>query len=144
MGKKRASKPNIEQIAKTRFGYDSLRPGQAEAIQSVLDGHDTLAVMPTGSGKSAVYQLAAHVIPGVTVVICPLVAPQQDQVESIARHDVGDAALVNSTLKTKEREAAFAELEAGDLEFLFLAPEQFNNPETFDRLQTAQPSFMQE
>jgi ATP-dependent DNA helicase RecQ len=138
MGKRR--RHNLQQIAQERFGYDSLRPGQEAAVRSILEGHDTLAVMPTGAGKSAIYQLAAYLIPGATVVVSPLVALQQDQVASIAAQDVGEAAVVNSTLKTSEREAAFAELEAGDLEFLFLAPEQFNSPETLDRLQAAQPS----
>lgn len=137
----RKSKPkDLQKIAQARFGYDHLRPGQIAALQSILDGHDTLAVMPTGSGKSAIYQMAAYLLPGATVIVSPLVALQQDQVESIARHDVGEAALVNSTLNSGEREAAFAELEAGDLEFLFLAPEQFSNPETLDRLQAVSPS----
>lgn len=136
----RKSKKDLHKIAQERFGYDSLHPGQIAALQSILDGHDTLAVMPTGSGKSAIYQMAAYLMPGATVIVSPLVALQQDQVDSIAHHDVGEAALVNSTLKTGEREAAFAELEAGDLEFLFLAPEQFSNPETIDRLQAVQPS----
>ncbi|MBD2092131.1 RecQ family ATP-dependent DNA helicase [Microcoleus sp. FACHB-1515] len=137
----RQSKPkDLQKIAQERFGYDGLRPGQIAALQSILDGHDTLAVMPTGSGKSAIYQMAAYLMPGATVIVSPLVALQQDQVDSIAHHDVGEAALVNSTLNTAEREAAFSELEAGDLEFLFLAPEQFSNPETLDRLQAVSPS----
>lgn len=140
MPKKRSAQPDLQKIAHDRFGYDQLRPGQFAAIQSVLDGHDTLAVMPTGSGKSAIYQLAAYLIPGATVVVSPLVALQHDQVEAIADHDIGDAAVVNSTLNAGDREAAFADLEAGDLEFLFLAPEQFSNPETLERLQVVQPS----
>jgi ATP-dependent DNA helicase RecQ len=131
---------NLEQIAKKRFGYTELRPGQKVAIQSVLEGHDTLVIMPTGSGKSAIYQIAAYVIPGSTVVISPLIALQRDQVNAIADQDIGDAALVNSTLNTTEREEAFEQLEEGDLEFIFLAPEQFNQPETLDRLQAAKPS----
>lgn len=140
MPKKRSAQPDLQKIAQDRFGYDGLRPGQLAAIQAVLDGHDTLAVMPTGSGKSAIYQMLAYLIPGASVIVSPLIALQQDQVESIGRHDVGDAALVNSTLNAAEREAAFVELEAGDLEFLFLAPEQFRNPETLDRLKAVQPS----
>ena len=140
MPRKRSAQPDLQKIAQDRFGYDRLRPGQVAALQSILDSHDTLAVMPTGSGKSAIYQMAAYLLPGATVIVSPLVALQQDQVESIAAHQVGEAALVNSTLKPSEREAAFAELEAGDLEFLFLAPEQFSNPETLDRLQSVQPS----
>ncbi|NJN85709.1 MAG: RecQ family ATP-dependent DNA helicase [Leptolyngbyaceae cyanobacterium SL_7_1] len=131
---------NLNQVAQKRFGYKELRSGQEEAIRSVLAGKDTLAVMPTGSGKSAIYQLAAFLIPGCTVVVSPLVALQRDQVKSIAQQDVGDAALVNSTITAADRQEAFEQLEDGDLEFLFLAPEQFNNPETLERLEAAKPS----
>lgn len=68
-----------------RFGYESFRAGQEAAIQALLNGHDTLAVMPTGSGKSAIYQIAGLLIPGSTVVISPLIALQRDQVELIVQ-----------------------------------------------------------
>nr|WP_199305678.1 ATP-dependent DNA helicase RecQ [Pseudanabaena sp. FACHB-2040] len=130
----------MSQVAKTRFGFDELRPGQTSAIQSALQGHDTLVVMPTGSGKSAIYQIAAFLIPGATVVVSPLIALQRDQVQAIAQQKVGDAAVLNSTLSEAERQETFEDLVEGDLEFLFLAPEQFNNPETLEQLQAAQPS----
>ncbi|NEQ32935.1 MAG: ATP-dependent DNA helicase RecQ [Leptolyngbya sp. SIO4C5] len=130
----------IQQVARKTFGYEDLRPGQAEVIQAVLDGDDTLAVMPTGSGKSAIYQIAALLIPGATVVISPLIALQQDQLEAIEEQDIAGAAVVNSTLSVAEREAAFTDLENQDLEFIFLAPEQFNNAETLTQLQAAKPS----
>lgn len=137
---KRSNKQQIRQIARERFGYESFRAGQEAAIKALLDGHDTLAVMPTGSGKSAIYQIAGTLIPGSTVVISPLIALQRDQVESIARKDVGEAAVVNSTVPTAERQEVFEALEEEKLEFLFLAPEQFNNPETLERLQNSKPS----
>ncbi len=137
---KRQSVQRVRQIALKRFGYDSLRPGQEEAIMAVINGHDTLAVMPTGSGKSAIYQIAACLIPGATVVISPLLALQQDQVESIQERDAGGAAVVNSTVSKAQGEEAFEDIEAGELEFLFLTPEQFNNPETLERLHNSQPS----
>jgi ATP-dependent DNA helicase RecQ len=137
---KRSNKQKIRQIARERFGYESFRAGQEAAIKALLDGHDTLAVMPTGSGKSAIYQIAGTLIPGSTVVISPLIALQRDQVESIARQDVGEAAVVNSTVPTAERQEVFEALEEEKLEFLFLAPEQFNNPETLERLQHSKPS----
>ena len=74
----------VEQVARTKLGFEQLRPGQEEAIAAMLAGHDTLAVMPTGSGKSAIYQIAAAIIPGVTVVVSPLIALQQDQFGAIA------------------------------------------------------------
>jgi ATP-dependent DNA helicase RecQ len=142
MGKqsKCSNKQQIRQIAHSKFGYESLRSGQEAAIKSLLDGHDTLAVMPTGSGKSAIYQIAGFLIPGSTLIISPLLALQRDQVESITQQDVGEAAVVNSTVTTAEREETFKALEEEELEFLFLAPEQFNNPETLERLQKAKPS----
>jgi ATP-dependent DNA helicase RecQ len=130
----------INRIARERFGYKDLRPGQEEAIRSVLDGHDTLAVMPTASGKSAIYQIAALMIPGPTVVISPLIALQRDQVESIEEQEAGGAAQVNSTVREADRQEAFEDLEEGDLEFVFVAPEQFNDEETLDRLREAKPS----
>lgn len=140
MGKQHPGRGQIHQLAQEKFGYEQLHSGQEEAIAAVLEGHDTLAVMPTGSGKSAIYQLAACLIPGPTVVISPLIALQQDQVEAITEQDLGEAAQVNTSIPERDRRSAFADLEAGDLEFLFLAPEQFNNPETLEQLQTAQPS----
>ena len=88
----------VGRIARAKLGYEQLRPGQEEAIAAVLAGHDTLAVMPTGSGKSAIYQIAGAIIPGVTVVVSLLIALQQDQVEAIAEMDAGGAALLNSAL----------------------------------------------
>lgn len=138
MAKKR--KASIQQIVKSKLGYDELRPGQEAAIRAVLEHQDTLAVMPTGSGKSAIYQLTAAQLPGSTIVISPLLALQQDQVESIAAEKIGHAAVLNSTLSATQRAEVFDRWRQGDLEFLFLAPEQFNNPETLEHLQAAQPS----
>ncbi|MBD1869196.1 ATP-dependent DNA helicase RecQ [Cyanobacteria bacterium FACHB-471] len=138
-----ASKKNVQRVrrvAKERFGYETLRGGQETAIQALLNGHDTLAVMPTGSGKSAIYQIAALLTPGATVVISPLIALQQDQVDAIEAQDVGGAIQVNSMMKASDRTEAFEDLEKGDLEFMFLAPEQFNNPETLEKLQAVKPS----
>lgn len=130
----------ILRIAREEFGYEHLRPGQEAAIRSVVEGRDTLAVMPTGSGKSAIYQIASLLISGPTVVISPLIALQRDQVESIEGLGVGEAAEVNSTVGRAERAEAMEELREEELAFLFMAPEQFNNEETFDRLREARPS----
>ncbi|MBW4525322.1 MAG: ATP-dependent DNA helicase [Phormidium tanganyikae FI6-MK23] len=133
---------SIQQLAQTHLGYDDLRPGQEAAIASVLEHCDTLAVMPTGSGKSAIYQLAAANIPGSTIVVSPLLALQKDQVDSIAQDDidVGYAAVVNSTITGCERAKIFDRWRNGEIEFLFLAPEQFNNADTIEHLQAAPPS----
>ncbi|WP_027481095.1 RecQ family ATP-dependent DNA helicase [Deinococcus pimensis] len=132
----------LRRLARSVFGYKSLREGQEEAIRSVLARHDTLAVMPTGSGKSAVYQLAGMALDGPTLVISPLIALQQDQVSALDEHaeDTGRAALLNSTLSAAAREETMRAFETGELEFLFLAPEQLANEETVARLRAAKPS----
>ncbi len=130
----------VRRTARSKFGYEELRPGQEEAIAAVLRGCDTLAVMPTGSGKSAIYQIAGALIPGATVVVSPLIALQRNQAEAIAGIDVGGASLVNSALPTAERAEALEEFAEGAAEFLFLAPEQFANEETFARVQASEPS----
>lgn len=131
---------SLHTLAQQRFGYERLHPGQERAVQSVLEGHDTLVVMPTGGGKSAIYQLAASMIEGATIVVSPLLALQRDQVQAIAQQDVGDAAVINSTINESDRQEIFEQWQAGELEFLFLAPEQFNNPATLEQLQAAKPS----
>src|SRR5215208_5031254 len=130
----------VDRVVQEKLGHEQLRPGQDEAIAAVLADHDTLVVMPTGSGKSAIYQIVGALIPGVTVVVSPLIALQQDQVEAITEIDAGGAALLNSALPAAEREEVLDEFEQGATEFLFLAPEQFTNEETFARVQASKPS----
>jgi ATP-dependent DNA helicase RecQ len=130
----------IADVARDRLGLEELRPGQLEAVEAVLEGRDTLVVMPTGSGKSAVYQIAGSMLPGPTVVVSPLIALQRDQVESIGENDVGAAAAANSTIGARERRRIFETLRNGDLEFLFVAPEQLQNEETRAELRDAKPS----
>jgi superfamily II DNA helicase RecQ len=107
----------IHSISRTKLGHDDLRPGQARALQAVLEGRDTLVIMPTGAGKSAIYQIAALMLPGPTVVVSPLISLQRDQLEAIAESELAPAAVVNSTLSASERKHAFEQLE-GDLEFI--------------------------
>ncbi|HZU24996.1 MAG TPA: ATP-dependent DNA helicase RecQ [Bryobacteraceae bacterium] len=130
----------IAKIARDQFGFRTFLPGQKEAIESVLSGHDTLVVKPTGSGKSAIYQIATALLPGPAIVVSPLIALQKDQVDSIAEAEAGEAAVVNSTLRVSEAKEAFEKLDEGRLDFLFLAPEQFHNPEMLQRVKDAKPS----
>ena len=98
-------------------------------------------MLPTGAGKSAIYQLAALLIPGPTVVVSPLIALQRDQVHTLRASGV-DAAEANSQVRAAERRQAFEDFGAGDLEFLFLAPEQLANPEVLDQTSGAKPSLL--
>src|SRR4051812_20133678 len=123
------SKQRIERVARESFGWDELRPGQADAVAAVVDGRDTLAVMSTGYGKSAIYQIAAVLIPGPTVVVSPLIALQREQAEELEEQGVGGAANVNSTISSSERRETFEELEDDELEFVFMSPEQLANAE---------------
>ena len=109
------------------FGYDEFRPGQREAILSVLRGRDTLIVMPTGGGKSLCFQIPALVLPGLTLVVSPLIALMLDQVNALERRGVR-AALINSTLSSGEIEERLARAAAGQLDLLYVAPERFGSP----------------
>ena len=130
----------IAQVARESFGWDELRPGQAEAAAAVIDGRDTLAVMSTGYGKSAIYQIAAVLIPGPTVVVSPLIALQREQAEELEEQGVGGAANVNSTVSAGERRETFEELEDDELEFVFMSPEQLAKEEVQAELAAAEPS----
>ena len=131
------SEDEIEEAAAHELGHEHLRPGQLEGIEAALAGRDALVVMATGSGKSAIYQLAGFFREGPTIVVSPLIALQRDQVEQA---EGGAAAELNSTLSAAEREAVFAGLEAGALEFVLLAPEQLESDDTRARLAACRPS----
>ncbi|MEA2484220.1 MAG: ATP-dependent helicase RecQ [Thermoleophilaceae bacterium] len=136
------SSPSIEQVARETFGFDTLRPGQREAIESVLAGRDTLVVMSTGSGKSAIYEVAGYIRPGVTVVISPLIALQRDRVEAIEARVPGEAAGVNSNVAEGDRREAMEDFSEGEFEYLFLAPEQLANDEVLEQVRSAGPSLI--
>jgi len=118
-----APRSRIEKLARETFGWERLRPGQLEAVQSVTRGRDTLVVMTTGSGKSAIYQLAGQLIPGATLVVSPLISLQRDQIEGIDEELPGEAAALDASVTDKQRHERLEDL-GEELEFLFLAPEQ--------------------
>ena len=131
----------VERIAREVFGYDELRPGQAEAMASLVEGHDVLLVMPTGGGKSAVYQVPAVLLHGPTLVISPLIALQRDPVDALrGRGEQTWAYAISSAVGASEREEAWEAVAAGRAEFLFLAPEQLANPEVLARVRALKPS----
>jgi ATP-dependent DNA helicase RecQ len=135
MPKRKLSDADILRTAKSEFNFDELRPGQLEAIRSLLQGRDTLVVQPTGSGKSAIYQIAGLLIQGLTLVISPLIALQKDQVDSINEQSEAGAVVVNSHQKALENRQTLEQIGKGAVEYVFLAPEQLRKDETLDRLQ---------
>ena len=105
------------------FGYDSFRPGQSGIVLAILTGHDVLGVMPTGAGKSICYQIPAAILPGVAIVISPLISLMRDQVDAL--NDVGlPAAFINTTQTPDEQDLVFAQALSGQIKLLYVAPER--------------------
>ena len=105
------------------FGYDSFRPGQPGIVSAILTGHDVLGVMPTGAGKSICYQIPAAILPGVAIVISPLISLMRDQVDAL--NDVGlPAAFINTTQTPDEQDLVFAQALSGQIKLLYVAPER--------------------
>jgi ATP-dependent DNA helicase RecQ len=119
------------------FGFTGFRPGQREACEAALDGRDALVVMPTGSGKSLCYQLPALVSDNLAIVVSPLVALMQDQVEALQARGHQQVALVNSQQDSGTNRAAIDAALAGQLRLLYVAPERFSAPGFLDRMMDA-------
>ena len=115
-----------------QFGFAGFRPGQEEVIRTVLARRDALAVMPTGQGKSLCYQLPATLLPGLTLVVSPLIALMQDQVASLTQRNIAAAAF-HSGLSERERDLVVSSLRLQRLKLLYLAPERMQH-EGFVRL----------
>jgi ATP-dependent DNA helicase RecQ len=122
-----------EETLKKYFGYDSFRPMQREIIQSVLDGKDSLVIMPTGGGKSLCFQIPAILQEGTFIVISPLIALMKDQVESLKANGI-DAAFINSTLEAHEESVVLQKLDKGELKLLYLSPEKLQSRMMLDRI----------
>ena len=120
-------------VLQQKFGYGAFRPGQERAISSVLDGRDTLVVLPTGGGKSLCYQVPALITEGLTVVVSPLISLMKDQVDALARRGI-DAAFINSTLTSSEVSDRLLRAQRGELRMLYVAPERFDVGATAERL----------
>ncbi len=149
----------IRKVARQRFGWTKLHPGQLAAVRALLKGRDVLVVMPTGAGKSAVYQLAGLLIDGPTVVVSPLIALQRDQLAGLAARDEKNgtaknakarksdkatlaAVAVNSAQGAAVTSQAWESLRTGDAEFVFLAPEQLAHDAVVDKLAQAGVSLL--
>src|SRR4051794_13093026 len=119
------------------FGFEDFRPGQEDAVRAALDGRDVLVVMPTGAGKSLTYQLPALLRDDLTVVVSPLVALMQDQVEGLERVAPGQVALINAQRDAAANRWSLERAVTGDLRVLYVAPERFSSPGFAERLRDA-------
>ena len=129
-------------VARDVFGWTSLRPEQDQGVAALLAGRDALVVMPTGAGKSAIYQVAALLLHGPTVVVSPLLALQRDQLQALLARgsSAGGAVRVSSHERSSEREAAYEALSAGEAEFFFVTPEQLAKDEVIESVAETKPS----
>jgi ATP-dependent DNA helicase RecQ len=126
--------PTPAEVLQTVFGFAHFRPGQADVIEHVLAGRSAAAVFPTGSGKSLCYQLPALILPGLTLVVSPLIALMKDQVDQLKARGVA-AERLDSSLTAEEVGALMAALRSGHVKLLYVAPERFNNERFREALQ---------
>ena len=117
---------DIENILEKYYGFSSFRKGQKEVIESILEARDTVAVMPTGSGKSLCYQIPALVFEGVTIVISPLISLMKDQVDALKEMGI-KATYINSSISNQELKDRLAKTAAGEYKLLYIAPERLNS-----------------
>ncbi|MEQ8765536.1 MAG: ATP-dependent DNA helicase RecQ [Planctomycetota bacterium] len=122
----------LRSALKEHFGHGDFRGRQRAIIERVMRGEDTLVIMPTGDGKSLCYQLPALMLPGLTVVVSPLIALMKDQVDALQRRDL-PATTINSSLDRKERERRLELVRQGDVKLLYVTPERFRS-EAFDEI----------
>ena len=136
--------PRLRRVARERFGWPSLRPGQFKPMRDVLRRKDTLVVLPTGAGKSAIYQIPAVLLPGPTVVVSPLLALQQDQIAALNAHDDPRtrAVRVSSAETPHQQREAIREIREGRAEFLFITPEQLSDPDRMVEVRALKPGLV--
>jgi ATP-dependent DNA helicase RecQ len=136
--------PRLRRVARQHFGWPSLRPGQFKPMRAVLRRRDALVVLPTGAGKSAIYQIPAVLLPGPTVVISPLLALQQDQIAALNERDDPTirAVRVSSAETPAQQKAAIEEIRSGRAEFLFITPEQLSDPDRLAEVRALKPGLV--
>ena len=121
-----ADRDPLAEALKTRFGHPGFRAGQREPVEAVLAGRDAVVVMPTGSGKSLCYQLAALLLPGTTLVVSPLIALMKDQVDALERRGL-PATFLNSSLDAGEMDRRLSAFERGEWKLVYIAPERLRS-----------------
>ena len=132
---------NITETLKHYFGYDSLRPGQQELIEGILQGNDVLGIMPTGAGKSLCYQIPALMLDGITLVVSPLISLMSDQVKALNQAGV-HAAYINSSLTENQIRMALSYAMQGKYKIIYVAPERLNTPRFLEFAQNADISMV--
>ncbi|MGI5479548.1 RecQ family ATP-dependent DNA helicase [Streptomyces lavendofoliae] len=130
----------LRRTAGEGFGWRELRPGQLSAMEQVMAGRDTVVVMPTGAGKSAVYQVPALLLDGPTVVVSPLLALQRDQIAGLPARHARRAVAVNSAQTASGTAEAWEAVDSGAATYVFLSPEQLAKDEVLERLERAAPA----
>ncbi|HSU50931.1 MAG TPA: RecQ family ATP-dependent DNA helicase, partial [Segetibacter sp.] len=121
--------PDPQTVLQRVFGYDSFRHNQQEIVEHVLSGQNAVVLMPTGGGKSLCYQVPALCLPGVTIVVSPLIALMKDQVDALLVNGI-KAAFLNSSQSNAEQSVIFQQLKSNQLKLLYLAPERLMGNET--------------
>src|SRR5258707_15538450 len=118
---------DLSQSLQQHFGYGAFRKGQEAVVRSVLSGRPTIAILPTGAGKSLCFQLPALLLEGTTVVVSPLVALMKDQVDALRARGIA-ATFINSSLSDAERQERQSALRRGEYRLMYVAPERFKSP----------------
>ncbi|WP_433392592.1 RecQ family ATP-dependent DNA helicase [Micromonospora sp. KLBMP9576] len=134
----------LRRAARSLFGWTALRPHQLAAMRAVMKRRDALVVLPTGAGKSAIYQIPASLIPGPTVVISPLLALQQDQIAALNERQRPElrAVRISSNESATQQAQAIAEIRDGRAEFLFITPEQLTNADRMAEVKALKPALV--
>ncbi|OBH81027.1 recombinase RecQ [Mycobacterium scrofulaceum] len=133
---------DLDAVAHRHFGWERLTDDQRVAMRAVLHGRDVLAVLPTGSGKSAIYQVPSLLTDGATLVVSPLIALQEDQIAALEASGAGTAVAINSALRAAQLRRAWDSVERGDADFVFISPEQLANDEVVGRLSAVRVSMI--
>src|SRR5688500_13160238 len=136
---KRATLERARAILAERFGHERFQKGQWETIEALVEGRDAVVVMPTGSGKSLIYQLPALMLPGLTVVVSPLIALMKDQQDKLSAVGV-DALAMHSHLSMPATRETHRQIEEGEGSMLYVTPERFKDRDFFERLLTRKVS----
>src|SRR5215210_6944404 len=119
---------DVTALLREQFGHEAFRPGQERIIRDLLEGRDVLAVLPTGAGKSLVFQLAAQLLPGVTLVVSPLISLMKDQAESVEEHGL-EVGVINSAHSAGESQEELSKVRREEAKLLYVTPERFENEE---------------